>query len=261
MVEVHYHLLFDTDDGPKNIEDSLKLAEASICEGVTHIACTPHANANYSFDLQRNKERVAVLQKLLGDRVVLGTGSDFHLSDENIEAFGRAPFKYTINGSRYLLVEFSDYGIPRSITTVFRGMRSSGVIPVITHPERNRLICDDLTCLQEWMKAGCLIQITAASLTGRFGKSAQELAEHLLKNNWVHLVASDAHSIENRPPALKGAFDYLRRRFGIETAERLCIRNPKAVFNGEPVSKGYEAVKASSTRRGYRRLNLNWIFN
>lgn len=255
MFDIHYHLLFGLDDGPKTIEDALGLAEASIAEGVTHIVATPHANSRYPFLPEVNRERLAILQERLGDRLTLGLGCDFHLSYENIEDLSKNPSKYTINGKQYLLVEFPDFGISQNMSNVFFEMRVAGVIPVITHPERNPTLVAEPNRMAEWIAAGYLVQITAASLTGRFGSKAQATALDLMKKNWVHIVASDAHSMNGRPPLLRGAHALISERFGVETADRLCIENPRAVFLGEHLPAQPEPVgiheDASASRGGF----------
>lgn len=98
-------MIFGVDDGPKTLEMSLSLAEASIAEGVTHVVCTPHASHAHKFQPEVNQERLAILKERLRGRLSLGLGSDFHLTYDNIEDATRDRATYTINSGRYLLVE------------------------------------------------------------------------------------------------------------------------------------------------------------
>ena len=242
MFDIHYHLLFGLDDGPKTMEASLEMAEASIAEGVTHIVCTPHANDAYVFQPQLNQERLAILNERLGGRLTLGLGCDFYLSYENIEDAYKNRTKYTINGKQFLLVEFSNLSITPAISETFYRLAISGIVPIITHPERNPVLVANPLRLVEWLRSGCLIQITAASLTGHFGKRAEAVSHQLLKKNWVHFIASDAHSIDGRPPAMAEAYLLLQARYGQATADRLCIHNPRTVFLGEPMPPQPEPI-------------------
>lgn len=246
MFDIHYHMLFGVDDGPKTIEESLELAEASIAEGVTHVVCTPHSSDAYDFHPEVNLERVEMLNDRLGGRITLGLGCDFHLTFDNIEDASRNKSKYTINGGRYLLVEFPEFGISRFNSEVLFQFSSSGVIPIITHPERNPELLAKPNRMVEWLRSGCLIQLTAGSLIGRFGKRAQAMSIDLIKKDWVHVIASDAHNMEWRPPAMSLAYHFLDNRFGRDTADRLCIKNPRAIFFGNqlepnPEPKGIDA--------------------
>lgn len=235
LFEIHYHLLFGVDDGPKTLDESLALAEASIREGVTHIVATPHSNHEFAFDPEANRERLAVLSDHLKGKLTLGLGCDFHLSYENLEDLRRDHSKYTINGKQYLLVEFADSSIPATTTEILYGLQLAGVVPIITHPERNPILVQRPWRLAEWVRGGCLVQVTAASLTGRFGRRAKAMSHDLIQKRWVHCVSSDAHSIDGRPPALGEAYQTLTKEFGQETADRLCVRNPGAVFHGNPL--------------------------
>lgn len=262
MIEIHYHLLYGLDDGPATLEDSLALAQASIDEGVTHIVATPHANDRYAFQPEVNRERLAVLQGRLGDKLTLGLGCDFHLSYDNIEDLKKQPAKYAINGGPYVLVEFPDYGISQNMSSIFFEMRLAGVTPIITHPERNPTLKAGPERMMEWVSSGCLVQVTAASLLGRFGRRAQALALDLVAKNWAHLVASDAHSVERRAPSMAPAYALLKEQFGQSTADRLCQENPRAVFYGQglgaqPEPRGlYE--KESKRRGGLLSRILGW---
>jgi protein-tyrosine phosphatase len=243
MFDIHYHLVFGVDDGPKNIEASLELAEASIAEGVTHIVATPHASERYPYQLEVNRERLAKIGEHLAGRLTLGLGCDFHLSYENVTEIESDPKKFTINGTNYLLVEFPDFINTTMVNNVFFRLMSMGLVPIITHPERNPSLLETPGPLIKWVHDGCLIQVTAASLTGRFGRRAETLTRLLLRGNYAHFIASDAHNTTSRAPAMQEAFEALRTDFGIEAAERLCIQNPRAAFFGadmppQPEAKG-----------------------
>lgn len=260
MVEIHYHLLFGLDDGPETIEASLALAEASIAEGVTHIVCTPHASDHYSFRPASNRARLAALKERLGDRITLGLGCDFHLSYDNIEDLKKDPTKYTINGKQYLLVEFPNSEIPASISGVLFQMIASGIVPILTHPERNPTLVEDPSRLIEWLLGGCLVQLTAGSLCGRFGRRAESMSHMLLERNWVHFIASDAHSVENRPPMMASAHEILVKRYGQPTADRLCLNNPLAAFLGDPMPDQPKPLGLSESSKSNRGSFLKRFF-
>ena len=233
MFDIHYHLLFGIDDGPKTLDDSLALAQASIAEGVTHIVCTPHSNDKYKFQPEVNRERLEMLRERLDGSLTLGLGCDFHLSYDNIDNLYKDRARFTINGNQYLLVEFPDFGIAANMAATFYQMTASGIVPIITHPERNPTLQKDSHRIAEWIRLGCLVQVTAASLIGRFGQRAQAMSQDLLKKNWAHIIASDAHSVERRSPAMARAYEALQTQYGQQTADRLCIENPRAIFFGE----------------------------
>lgn len=253
VIDVHYHLLFGLDDGPAEIEGSLELAQASIEEGVTHIVATPHANDRYPFQPEVNRERLAMLQDRVGDKLTLGLGCDFHLSYDNIEVLHRDPAKYCINGKRYLLVEFPEVFMASTMDDVLYRMALQGITPIITHPERNAFLQVEPYRMDAWVRRGYLLQVTGASLTGRFGRRAQELAIELVKKNWAHLVASDAHSVKHRSPSMRNAYNFLEENAGEETARRLCIENPRAVFYGDllPPQPEPEAAEVRESKRGF----------
>lgn len=233
MIDIHHHLLYDIDDGPKDIESAIAQADAAAADGITHIACTPHANEVFAFSPEANQERLAAIRERVGDKLTLGLGCDFHLSHENIADALENPTKYTINQGRYLLVEFAEFMIPRDIDQIFYELTLRGMQPVITHPERNPILQRNSVRLLEWMRSGCLVQVTAASLGERFGKRAQAGVWSMLERDWVHFIATDAHNLNGRRPCLSEAYQAVARRLGQETAERLCVANPRAAFENE----------------------------
>lgn len=234
MIDIHHHLLFGLDDGSPDIENSVAMAEAAAADGITHIVCTPHANDNYRYQPEINRMRLTALRERLGDRIALGLGCDFHLSYDNIADALQNPTKFTINKTGYLLVEFPDFGIAPNMTDTFYQLELARMTPIITHPERNPTVTHQPERLAEWLRNGCLVQVTAGALTGRFGKIAERFSNDLMRKNWVHFVASDAHNLTSRPPHLRKTYQFVADRYGQETADRLFVSNPRAAFNGDP---------------------------
>ncbi|HTY84702.1 MAG TPA: CpsB/CapC family capsule biosynthesis tyrosine phosphatase [Silvibacterium sp.] len=258
MIDIHHHLLFGLDDGPVDIETSLEMIEMAVRDGITHIVCTPHANARWAFNPAINRQKLDELNLRMKSKVTLGLGCDFHLSYDNIEDALNNRDKYTINGKQYLLVEFADLMIPTSLNDSFYEMLVAGLQPIITHPERNFTIQKHPERMKEWLRGGCLVQVTAASLTGRFGRTAQAMAMQFLEKDWVHFLATDAHSLQGRPPILREAYEIVAKRFGKDTAERLCVENPRAAFYGEELSQQPEpqGIEAEDEAKGRQRKGL-----
>ncbi len=203
--------------------------------GTTDIVGSPHSNAEYPFRPDLIQEKIAELRLAMGNRIRIHNGCDFHLSYDNIQDALSHPGKYTVNNKCYLLVEFSDASIFQKTTEIFGKLLHAGMIPIITHPERNGLLQRRLDDIHAWVQEGCLIQVTAQSFLGTFGRTAKQCADTLLDKNLVHFVASDAHDCEHRPPRLDESYQYVSRKHGRERADRLFIEYPQRVIDGEPI--------------------------
>lgn len=208
--------------------------------GTSDIVASPHANHEFKFDPEIVARKLQVLRQALDGVIRIHTGCDFHLSYDNIQDSLQNPSKYAINHKNYILVEFSDLLIPKTTDDVFYQMQAAGMTPIITHPERNMLLQQRLEKLEHWVESGCLLQVTAGSLLGRFGKQAKAFADRLLEQGLAHIVASDAHDTKHRPPSLKEAFAYVSKARGPAAAERLFITNPAATLSGAPIEANFE---------------------
>jgi protein-tyrosine phosphatase len=245
LVDIHSHVLFGVDDGARTLEDSLAMILMAAEHGTTDLVATPHASPQFRFDPDVNRERLAQMESVAGGTLRLHTGCDFHLSFDNIQDALQHPTKYTIDHKNYLMVEFSDMLVFHNTGEIFARLLDAGMTPVITHPERNPLLRQRIDQMREWVEAGARVQVTAQSLTGRFGKRAEAFSRTLLDAGLVHVIASDGHDIVHRPPVMDEAFAWLSTHYSEETAELLCRKNPKAALSGEGMSLPSGAAKKS----------------
>jgi protein-tyrosine phosphatase len=251
LIDIHSHVLFGLDDGARTLEESAAMVRMAAAHGTTDLVATPHANLHYRFDPAQIAERVASVEAAAGGVLRLYTGCDFHLSFENIQDAMEHPRKYTIHQKNHLLVEFSELLIFKNTEDIFARLRDSGMTPVITHPERNGLLRQRLDQIVRWVEEGARVQVTAQSLTGGFGRRAQDFSRELLDARLVHVVASDGHDCERRPPVMDAARDWLQKHYGDAVAEALCVTNPAAALSGESM-RVPESREESSVPKWYR---------
>ncbi len=224
------------DDGAPTEEVSLEMLRMAAAAGTTDIVATPHSNGEFEYKPDLIAERMARLTELTGGVPRIHRGCDLHLSFDNISETLENPSKFTINGRRYVLVECSELHISGSMSQVLDRLLNIDLVPIITHPERNPILQKEPQRVERWVDAGSLVQVTALSILGGFGKRAHQSAHSFLKKGLVHVVASDAHDPVVRHPRLDEAYAAVARDYGKDMAELLFRQNPSRIIEGKFVS-------------------------
>jgi protein-tyrosine phosphatase len=248
LIDIHSHVLYGLDDGAHTFDESLAMIRMAAEHGTTALVATPHASSRYRFDPELIAQRIAELTAACGGALELYSGCDFHLSYDNIEDALVNPNKYTINQKNYLLVEFSDLLIFKNTQEILDRLAGVGMVPAITHPERNGLLRQRVEEIAAWVESGAYVQVTAQSLTGGFGRRAQDFCRLLLDRGLVHFIASDGHDCERRPPRLDQARAWLAENYGDEVSETLSVINPRAAVAGNPLERVNVEVTPASRK-------------
>lgn len=234
MIDLHCHLLPHVDDGAPDLATSLAMARMATDDGIKVIACTPHIYPGlYENDGPTIGQAVAELQTRLeeaGHPLRLTLGADTHIAPDLLAGLhsGRIP---TLCHSRYFLLEPPHHVAPPRLTETVFDLLAAGYVPVITHPERLSWIEDRYETFAELARQGAWLQVTAGSLTGRFGKAAQYWGERLLDEGWVHILATDSHGVDRRPPLLAEGRRAAERWLGAGEALHLVETRPHGILN------------------------------
>lgn len=271
MIDLHSHILPACDDGAADLETSLTMGRMAVDDGVRVMACTPHILPGlYENDGPTIKKRVLLLQRALLQaqvQLTLVAGADVHIAPDLPDGLrsGEIP---TLNGSRYFLLEPPHQVVPPRFEELVSRLITDGFVPIITHPERLGWVSSHYELFDRVNSIGCLVQITAGSLTGQFGRRAKALAYRMLDEGRVDIIASDAHNHGSRPPGLSGARRIVAERFGDGLADEIFIRVPTSVLQNLPVAPRLLASRDKAEPATYvperpGRLNrfVDWIRN
>ena len=236
MIDIHCHILPSIDDGPADLQDTLEMLRIAAGDGITHIVATPHYRHGESPTAQDIREKIALVRKEMAKNsitVELMEGADIRLTYELMEGIEKNEIP-TINNSSYFLLELPDL-IPPHVDDFLFEARIKGFVPVITHPERNYTLISFPEKIKALRNAGALIQLTAMSVTGNFGRQIKKFAEQLLKKGYVDFIATDAHSTKQRPPLLSKAYMETAAILDKIRVDRIFIDNPEAVIQNREI--------------------------
>ena len=240
MIDLHSHLLPGIDDGAKNLEQSLEMARMAVADGVTVMACTPHI---FPGVYDNRGDYICQLVEWLQSHLVasqiplrLVSGSDLHIAPDLVSKL-RNGEALSLNGSRYVLIEPPHHVLPPRTDDIFFNLLSSGYIPILTHPERMSWIDRHYDMLEQLVRSGTWMQVTAGAILGKFGSRPREWSERMLKDGLVHIIASDAHDPVRRPPNMKEAFMALCSWVGEAEAANLVQGRPEAIIRNRPPSE------------------------
>lgn len=241
MIDIHSHIIFGVDDGPKTIEESLSLIGEAYRQGVRIIVATSHRRKGMFETPEKiimanfNKLKEAVKESY--PNLILCYGGELYYSKHLMEKLEKRKVP-TINGSRYILLEFSMNTPWTEIQKAVNEVNLLGLTPVIAHIERYDALAFHAERVEELIDKGCYTQVNSSHVlkTGLIGDQAKEFKKRVqffLENNLVHCVASDMHNTTSRPPYMKEAYQIIKEGYGEDRAKALLKKNPLMILKNQ----------------------------
>jgi protein-tyrosine phosphatase len=244
MIDIHSHILPGIDDGARDMEEALKMAQLAVEDGIRVMVATPHLFKHHAGEMAALNEKSVILERLdrFRDRLAAAgipleilPGCDVPLSIDALSLLAEDRVLTVNDGKRYLLLELPHFSIPPTLEDICFRLQSLGITPIITHPERQPMILERPERLARLVELGYLAQLTAGSLTGTFGRQVAKVSRQLVKKGHIHVLASDAHNTRRRPPILNLAVGELSKLIGPEQAQAMVTQTPAKIIKGEPL--------------------------
>ncbi|HEM6510184.1 TPA: capsular polysaccharide biosynthesis protein Cps4B [Streptococcus suis] len=243
MIDVHSHIIFGVDDGPKTIEESLDLIGEAYRQGVRFIVATSHRRKGM-FEtpekiIMTNFVQVKERVKVAYPEMTLCYGAELYY---NKDILGKLEKKEvpTLNGTRYILLEFSKNTPWKEIQEAVNEVMLLGLTPLLAHIERYDALAFQSDRVEEIIAKGCYTQINSShvlkpGLIGDRAKEFKKRARYFLEQDLVHCVASDMHNLSNRPPFMREAYKFITGEFGEDRAKALLKKNPLMLLKNQVI--------------------------
>jgi protein-tyrosine phosphatase len=237
VIDLHGHLVFGVDDGPKDADESLALARALVDAGVTTLACTSHIRPdkgwiNDAGVARANVGRVADIAAAAGLQLV--TGAEHYIDDAVFGGTDWASRAVPYGDSHWLLVETPYPGLPPDLLGLLSRIRRAGFKVLLAHVERFPYLVDDDALLGRLLDAGHCFQVNLGSLAGAYNRTQQKGAEKLLKKGYAAILAGDCHRASDVADNIVAGHRAARKIVDEATLRRLTTEAPRAILDDAP---------------------------
>jgi protein-tyrosine phosphatase len=228
LIDIHCHLLDGIDDGAKTFEESVEMARLAYDDGIRHIIATPHFCKAFMTETSLQLQKIELLQRELdriGIAITVHPGSEVRLESAAYvyDHANQDRFFYLDSARRFVLLEQCWGGYSADTEQVMKWFLDQGTTPIIPHPERHPFFRDNPDLLTNLISLGAWTQVTADSLIGKNGIEAEAFGRWLIENDYVHTVATDAHSTDRRPN-LSDGIRVVREIAGEERVQQILAR-------------------------------------
>jgi len=260
-IDLHNHILPGIDDGPRTLKEAVKLARDLVSAGYSTVVVTPHACGGRPHP-NVITERLAELQRNLDCKEVplrLLPGAENHISPDLLELLEEKK-ALTLNNSRYLLMELPMLQpLPPYTEKLLQSLVAKGYCPVIPHPERVIVLNHRHEFIYKLYRSGAIYQVTWAAMLGFLGSAAKKTVYFMLRNNLVHLYATDAHHPATRLLTVNRAASILQEEQGREIALLMLKSRPKQIIENESID--FPMVTHKKDRSSSKAAILKRIFS
>jgi protein-tyrosine phosphatase len=249
LVDTHVHLLAGIDDGPRTREDALAMCRICHEEGIHMAAATAHQGGRWAeVTPERIREAAAVLGRQLAEAgipLTVFATAEVMADPDTPEAWARGNLLSVGDRGQCLLVEMP-HGVFVDFCPLATRLREHGVTLVLAHAERQPEWLGRVELVEELVRLGCLVQVSAGSLTREMSRGEERMLKSWFRRGLAHLLCSDGHSPRRRQPRMAAAYHQIVRWAGAAVADRICSTNGMAVLSGLPLRVPPPAARRSA---------------
>ena len=239
LMDIHCHILYGVDDGARNVRVTRKMLEMAWEDGIRAMIATPHYRPDrWPVSWEQREAALAKTRRLaqeLDPDFRIYTGNEIFYREDAAARLAEGAAA-TLADSRYVLVEFHPQDSYEYLRQGLQSLRMEGYEVILAHWERYECLLQEPERLEELAGSGIGIQSNADAVLGDRGRAVKKRTRDMLEAGLVPYVATDCHGIQGRTPQLRGAYEYIRKKVGEETAYRVCVENPRKII--ESASQG-----------------------
>ena len=248
MIDLHNHLMPGVDDGSRTVGQSVGVLQAFAAKGITDVCLTPHFTASkLSLGVPASHEAAFTALKAAGPADVrLYRGAELML-DRPVTEPEAMLRRLSLNGTRYLLVEFPRMVAVQTVHQALTHVGERGFVPVLAHPER--YACCTPEAVRWWKGTGALMQVDATTLLAARGRG--ERARALVTAGLADIAAADNHGDDR---SLAATYEALNPHGGEAQAQLLTTDNPRAILEDRALEEVPPVKMRASVLQRIRRI-------
>ncbi len=224
LLDIHSHILPCVDDGARSLEEALKILEMLKEQGVTDVVATPHFYPHIQSAedfLKSRAEAYSELNNAIKDKNLpcVHIGCEMFYYDDMGKIGDIKPF--VIADSKYILLELSMTTVTKRVIDTVSNLCEMGYIPIIAHIERYFGFRGIKGILRLIEQKKCLAQVNASSIVMKNNRKLYRL----IKNGYIYIIGSDAHSVKGRPPVIREALEFIAKKCGEHSKNKLILNS------------------------------------
>ena len=237
-LDMHCHILPGVDDGSRSMDMSMAMLDFAYEEGIRAIILTPHYHGGYVETertvIDETFEELNKHSRKLHPDLKLFIGNEIYYYP-SVPEWIEEGWVHTLADSDYVLLEFSTTVEKRELLEAVQNLCSHGYYPVLAHVERYDCLIRDPSYVGDLIDNGAYIQVNSKTIAGEGGMKIRHFVKRLLKEEWIHFIGTDAHSMGGRKPEIADCADYIIRKCSEEYAAGILYANAVNIIKNRPL--------------------------
>lgn len=236
MIDLHCHLIYDTDDGSESLESTINMIKEAYNAGFKKICCTPHyLDGQYIKTKEENSEKLEIIKKEIEKEnidIELFLGNEIYIQSEIPELI-EAGVISTMAETKYVLLEFPLMFERTNAEQIIHNLIIRGYNVILAHPERYAYVQKNIKYLDAFLEDGVYLQGNYGSLIGKYGTASKKILKKLLKERKITLLGSDNHRENSVYTQMDKILRTLKKYTDDEYFEKVTESNPEKILNNE----------------------------